>query len=158
MDILKGGVGLLGFAERDPRVVYKKEGYRYFEEMMSGIRDKVTDLIFRARVVGRAEARSDYRETAAVHEDTGGYGVTENLAATADVAEGAPLGEEVHPAGQEGRASPLPARPPSRPSRSSAKKPRSAATTPAPAAAGRNTRNAAGNTWRELSMELVSFS
>jgi preprotein translocase subunit SecA len=106
MDILKGGVGLLGFAERDPRIVYKKEGFRYFEEMMSGIRDKVTDLIFRARVVGRAEARSNYRETAAVHQDTGGYGVTENLAATADVGKGAPLGEEVHPAGQPGRADP----------------------------------------------------
>jgi hypothetical protein len=55
------GVGLLGFAERDPRIVYKKEGFRYFEEMMSSIRDKVTDLILRARVVGRAEARSNYR-------------------------------------------------------------------------------------------------
>ena len=90
MDMLKSGVGLVGFAERDPRIVYKKEGFRYFEEMMAGIRDKVTDLIFRARVVGRAEARSAYRETAAVHEEAGGYGVSENLAATADVAKGAP--------------------------------------------------------------------
>jgi preprotein translocase subunit SecA len=103
MDILKGGVGLLGFAERDPRIVYKKEGFRYFEEMMAGIRDKVTDLIFRARVVGRAEAKSAYRETAAVHEEAGGYGVAENIAATADVAKGAPLGGEVHPAGEEDR-------------------------------------------------------
>jgi preprotein translocase subunit SecA len=84
MDMLKGGVGLLGFAERDPRVVYKKEGYRYFEEMLAGVRDKVTDLIFKARVVGQARARSAYRETAAVHEDTGGYGVGENVRATAD--------------------------------------------------------------------------
>jgi preprotein translocase subunit SecA len=43
----------------------------------------VTDLIFRARVVGQAEARSQYRETAAVHEDAGGYGVSENLRAVA---------------------------------------------------------------------------
>jgi preprotein translocase subunit SecA len=90
MDMLKGGIGLVGFAEKDPRIAYKKEGYRYFQEMMSGIRDKVTDLIFRARL-GRAEpqARSAYRETAAVHEDVGGYGVTENLAATAGVNKGA---------------------------------------------------------------------
>src|SRR5688572_14608079 len=62
--------------------------------MMSGIRDKVTDLIFRARL-GRAEphARSAYRETAAVHEDVGGYGVTENLAATAGVDKGATVAE-----------------------------------------------------------------
>jgi preprotein translocase subunit SecA len=63
-------------------VQYKKEGYRYFEEMMSGVRDKVTDLIFRARVVGQApQARSAYRETAAVHEGGTGYGVAENIAA-----------------------------------------------------------------------------
>jgi preprotein translocase subunit SecA len=85
MDMLKAGIGLVGFAERDPRVVYKKEGFRYFQEMMAGIRDKVTDLIFRARVVGQAQARSAYRETAAVHQDAGGYGVGENVAQTGDV-------------------------------------------------------------------------
>jgi preprotein translocase subunit SecA len=84
MDMLKAGVGLTAFAERDPRVVYKKEGYRYFQEMMAGIRDKVTDLIFRARVVGQTQARSAYKETAAVHEDAGGYGVGENIRATAE--------------------------------------------------------------------------
>src|SRR6185436_7327899 len=83
MDMLKSGIGLHAFAEKDPRILYKKEGFRYFEEMMAGIRDKVTDLIFRARVVGQAEARSNYRETAAVHEDAGGYGVGENVRNTA---------------------------------------------------------------------------
>ena len=86
MDMLKAGIGLQAFAEKDPRVLYKKEGYRYFEEMMAGVRDKVTDLIFRARVVGQAQARSAYRETAAVHEDAGGYGVGENVRQTADAA------------------------------------------------------------------------
>jgi preprotein translocase subunit SecA len=92
MDILKGSVGLAGFAEKDPRIVFKKEGYDYFRQMMVGVRDKVTDLIFRARIVGAAQARNAYRETAAVHEEAGGYGVTENLAITA----GAEKGEEVH--------------------------------------------------------------
>ncbi len=90
MDMLKGGVGLSSFAEKDPRIVYKKEGYGFFEQMMAGVRDKVTDLIFRARVVGPAQARSAYRETAAVHQDAGGYGVAENLRATAAVGAGAP--------------------------------------------------------------------
>ena len=104
MDMLKSGIGLQAFAEKDPRVLYKKEGFRYFEEMMSGIRDKVTDLIFKARVVGRAEARSAYKETAAVHEDTGGYGVSENLAATAGVDQGATIGDEgaIDPEAQSG--------------------------------------------------------
>jgi preprotein translocase subunit SecA len=85
MDILKGSVGLKGFAEQDPRIVYKKEGFEYFQQMMQGVRDKVTELIFRARVAGRAPVRSAYRETAAVHQDAGGYGVAENLAAAANV-------------------------------------------------------------------------
>jgi preprotein translocase subunit SecA len=106
MDTLKSGIGLHAFAEKDPRVLFKKEGFRYFEEMMAGIRDKVTDLIFRARVGGnpteQAAPRNAYKETAAVHEDDGGYGVTENLAASAAaaneggavaVADGEPQGE-----------------------------------------------------------------
>jgi hypothetical protein len=46
--------------------------------MMQAVRDKVTDLIFRARVIGAVQARSAYRETAAVHESAGGYGVQRN--------------------------------------------------------------------------------
>ena len=81
MDMLRTGIGLQAFAERDPRIVYKKEGYRYFQEMMEGIRDKVTDLIFRARIVGQAQARSAYHVTAASHETIDSYGVGENAAA-----------------------------------------------------------------------------
>jgi preprotein translocase subunit SecA len=83
MDMLRSGIGLQAFAERDPRILFKKEGYAFFEQMMAGVREKVTDLIFRARVVGQTQTRSAYRETAAVHEDTGGYGVGENVQRTA---------------------------------------------------------------------------
>jgi preprotein translocase subunit SecA len=84
MDALKSGIGLQAFAEQDPRVLYKKEGFQYFQQMMIGVRDKVTDMIFKARVVGPLQTRSAYRETAAVHQDVGGYGVAENVQATAD--------------------------------------------------------------------------
>ena len=99
MDMLKGGIGLQSFAEQDPRVLYKLQGFEYFEQMMAGIRDKVTDLIFRARVMGKVESRSNYRETAAVHADTGGYGVTENIAATASAVE-----SHASPEGGDGEA------------------------------------------------------
>jgi preprotein translocase subunit SecA len=93
MDVLKAGIGLLSFAEQDPRVQFKKEGYRYFQQMMAAVRDKVTDLIFRARVVGSQQARNAYKETAAVHEAPTGYGVAENLAASAGAEKGQPPGE-----------------------------------------------------------------
>jgi preprotein translocase subunit SecA len=102
MDALKGGIGLQAFAEKDPRILYKKEGYAFFEQMLAGVRDKVTDLIFRARVVGQAQTRSAYNVTAATHADTGGYGVSENIRQTAD--QGVPVaaggGEMQEAAGQ----------------------------------------------------------
>ena len=81
MDMLKAGIGLQAFAEQDPRIAYKREGFRYFREMMAGVRDKVTDLIFRARVGGQAQQqrRSTYNVTAATHETSSAYGVAENL-------------------------------------------------------------------------------
>ncbi len=96
MDMLRNSIGLQAFAEKDPRIAYKKEGYRFFEEMMIGVRGKVTDLIFRARVVGQPQqqARSNYRETAAVHQTSDDYGVAENVAATAGVSEGVPPNAE----------------------------------------------------------------
>ena len=65
MDMLKGGIGLQAFAEKDPRVAYKREGYRYFREMMSGIREKVTGIIFRVNTDGRdrSEPTSNYNTT-----------------------------------------------------------------------------------------------
>ena len=84
MDVLKGSIGLQGFAEKDPKVLYKKEGYQYFEQMLEGVRDKVTDLIFRVRVEGKdVQAKSAYQVTAAEHAVSDAYGVGENIAETA---------------------------------------------------------------------------
>ncbi len=89
MDMLKSGIGLQSFAEQDPRVLYKKEGFDYFTQMNAGIRDKVTDQIFRARLMGQGEGqprrRSNYRVTAASHAADAGYGVSETVARTAEV-------------------------------------------------------------------------
>jgi preprotein translocase subunit SecA len=95
MDMLKAGIGLQAFAERDPRIAYKREGYRYFQEMMAGIRDKVTDLIFRARVqIGQSQARNAYQVTAATHETETAYGVAETVPTSeATAAAGQPQGE-----------------------------------------------------------------
>jgi preprotein translocase subunit SecA len=63
MDLLRNSIGLQAFAERDPRVLYKKEGYRFFEEMMMGVREKVTDLIFKATLRGPVQAEHAYHVT-----------------------------------------------------------------------------------------------
>ncbi len=50
MDQLKESIGLRSFSQKDPRIEFKREGARLFEEMSMSIRDKVTDLIFKAKL------------------------------------------------------------------------------------------------------------
>ncbi len=69
MDQLKDSVGLRGYAERDPRIEYKREGAAQFSQMQQTVRDRVTDLIFRARLTTSApEARSVYGQQEARHD------------------------------------------------------------------------------------------
>ena len=85
MDMLKGGIGLQSFAEKDPRVAYKREGFRYFKEMMMNIRDKVTGMIFRVYVGGQQKQRpaSNYNTTRATHDSGDNYGIADNARETA---------------------------------------------------------------------------
>jgi preprotein translocase subunit SecA len=51
MDHLRSSVGLRGYAQVDPKVEYKREGMKIFEDMWNGVSDKVTDLVFRMEQV-----------------------------------------------------------------------------------------------------------
>ena len=62
MDQLKDSVGLRGYAERDPRIEYKREGANHFQQMHKSVRDRVTELIFRARLTPNVQARSAYSQ------------------------------------------------------------------------------------------------
>ena len=74
MDHLKGSIGLRAFAEKDPKVAYKTEGSSMFEEMFAGIREKVTDMIFKVRLTSDdTEAHSVYDVSSQVHEEVQGY-------------------------------------------------------------------------------------
>jgi preprotein translocase subunit SecA len=50
MDYLREGIHLRGFAQIDPLVAYKNEGYAMFEELMHSIWDEFSKLIFRAEI------------------------------------------------------------------------------------------------------------
>ena len=60
MDQLKDSIGLRGYAEKDPRIEYKREGASHFAEMQKTVRDRVTDLIFKARLTPNVQVRSAY--------------------------------------------------------------------------------------------------
>ncbi|QDT30836.1 preprotein translocase subunit SecA [Thalassoglobus polymorphus] len=47
MDHLRSGIGLVGYAQKDPKVEYKREGMKAFEAMWDRIAEQVTSAIFR---------------------------------------------------------------------------------------------------------------
>jgi preprotein translocase subunit SecA len=47
MDHLRSGIGLMGYAQLDPKTEYKREGMKAFDAMWEGVQDKITDTIFR---------------------------------------------------------------------------------------------------------------
>jgi preprotein translocase subunit SecA len=55
MDALKSGIGLRAYANEDPKIAYKREGYLLFEEMLRAIEEEVCDLVFRIEIKGRDE-------------------------------------------------------------------------------------------------------
>jgi preprotein translocase subunit SecA len=54
MDHLRSAIGLSGYAQKDPKVEYKREGMALFEKMWLSLGEQVTDGVFRLKnVTGR---------------------------------------------------------------------------------------------------------
>ena len=48
MDVLRQGVGLRAYGQRDPLIEYKREAFQMFEELMSGIYQEIAASVFRS--------------------------------------------------------------------------------------------------------------
>jgi preprotein translocase subunit SecA len=57
MDQIRDAIGFRAFSQKDPRIEFKKEAARQFDEMNQTIRDRVTDLIFKGRLSPQAPSR-----------------------------------------------------------------------------------------------------
>ena len=51
MDHLKEGIGLRGYAQQNPLIVYKKEGFEMFQEMIFQIQKSIISVLFRVERV-----------------------------------------------------------------------------------------------------------
>ena len=69
MDHLRSSVGLRGYAQIDPKVEYKREGMRIFEQMWGSVGERVTDLIFRMEQLDEGFVGSTWKESEAIHQD-----------------------------------------------------------------------------------------
>ncbi|MBR6647675.1 MAG: preprotein translocase subunit SecA [Clostridia bacterium] len=59
MDQLRHGINLRAYAQRDPIVEYKFEGYNMFEEMIAAIREETLMHIFHARIEAPPERKQE---------------------------------------------------------------------------------------------------
>jgi preprotein translocase subunit SecA len=55
MDGLREGIGLRGYASRDPKLEYQREGYALFEEMNARIDAQVLEVVFKVQLRDPAE-------------------------------------------------------------------------------------------------------
>ena len=73
VDYLRKGIGLRGYASKDPKKEYKKEGYGMFEMMMGQIEENALKRLFRVRLAKREDAlKLGHRRRRAVVEGRGG--------------------------------------------------------------------------------------
>lgn len=59
MDQLRQGIGLRAYAQTDPVIAYKNEGYNMYEEMLGAIGEDVIKLLFHVKVETKLEAKQE---------------------------------------------------------------------------------------------------
>ncbi len=50
MDSLESGIGLRGYAQVDPKIAYKREGYEAFKAMIAAIQEEVSDMLLKVDI------------------------------------------------------------------------------------------------------------
>jgi preprotein translocase subunit SecA len=51
MDVLREGIGLRAYGQRDPLIEYKIEAYRMYEGLITEIEDETVGMLFKAELV-----------------------------------------------------------------------------------------------------------
>ncbi len=69
MDHLRSAVSFVGYAQVDPKVEYKREGMRLFEQMWTSTGQRITDLIFKMEQLDERFVGSTWIETDARHDE-----------------------------------------------------------------------------------------
>ena len=72
MDYLREGIGLRGYAQQDPLIIYQKEAFEMFETMQHAIQDEVARFMFHVQVVPQQEERRQYQTWTNVDDDDQG--------------------------------------------------------------------------------------
>jgi len=90
MDHLKSSIWMRYMAEKDPKIEYKREGFRMFNDMLDSIENRVTDIIFKIHLEAGVKARSVWNVSRTAHDEVGQFAMAEQQRAAAQ----APQGEQ----------------------------------------------------------------
>ena len=82
MDHLRSSVAFVGYAQVDPKVEYKREGMKLFEQMWDVIERETSDLIFKMESLDETFVSSTWKETSATHAEAAS--ATEELGRSQD--------------------------------------------------------------------------
>ena len=111
MDTLRHAIGLRGYAQIDPKIAYKREGYEMFDEMLGNFRASVSQLILRVQVGEEDEETLDsgLDEAEFQHSDLApGEQPTSVMQEASDPSAQAPVKTIVNKAPKVGRNDPCP--------------------------------------------------
>ena len=111
MDMLKEGIGLRAYGQKDPLIEYKREGYQSFIQMLGRTNKETLEFIFRAQFApaDSQEDRRSQQRLSASHESATGLGF--QGASSASAGEGPPRAGKKKPVKVEkkvGRNEPCP--------------------------------------------------
>jgi len=113
MDRLRSSVGLMGYAQVDPKVEYKREGMKMFEQMWQSLDDRVTELVFKVEQLNEDFVRSTFPEDQMItrHDSATGAddALSESMQQTSQGGQGDNKPEPIRNRGQRvGRNDPCP--------------------------------------------------
>jgi preprotein translocase subunit SecA len=110
MDRLKESIFMRAYAEKDPKIEYKTEGFRMFSAMLDLIEDKVTDTIFKVRLEAGTRSRNVFQAGKTQHAEVNQFEMSEQQRAAAQAPQGeaAKVKQIVHDKPKVGRNDPCP--------------------------------------------------
>ncbi|MFN9713537.1 MAG: preprotein translocase subunit SecA [Planctomycetota bacterium] len=76
MDHVRSSVSFRSMGQMDPKVEYKREGMRLFDQMWLSLGERITDVIFRMEAIDDELVASSWVETSARHDE---FNVTQTL-------------------------------------------------------------------------------
>ena len=71
MEILRQGIGLVGYGQRDPVVEYKMSAYEMFNNMISAIQEDTVRMLYHVNVEQKAE-REEVAKVTGTNKDESG--------------------------------------------------------------------------------------